>query len=377
MYERIYPEQSEGSLNHLSISMLKKLKKDVDKALGAYLKELKTDLNMGRVSPLLYGGIKDFLQRDGKRIRPILFLISYQGYTRRKQFSYQKLLRSSLSLELLHDFFLVHDDVIDNSDLRRGKPTLHRLFNTALGVGAKNELGPNLSIAAGDIIFALAVKTLLSFDENPVRKERALLEFVKAAASTGMGEFIDVVNNIKKIENITEKDVFLTYTLKTAKYTFECPLLVGAILAGAKSEELGKLSRLGIILGQAFQIQDDLLDIFSTSKKIGKPVLSDLNESKKTLPAWKTYKKLTVKGKKLLARLLEKDKKTYSDLLKFRKLIKSTDAHNWCLDKIMLLLQEADSILLGVRMKKKHRALLKRFIENFITNTYAFKNAIK
>ncbi|MFC1480374.1 polyprenyl synthetase family protein [Candidatus Omnitrophota bacterium] len=357
--------------------MLKKLKKDVDSALGTYLKELKTDLDMGRVSPLLYSGIKDFLQRDGKRIRPILFLISYQGYTKRKQFSYQKLLRSSLSLELLHDFFLVHDDVIDNSDLRRGKPTLHRFFNSALGVGAKNELGPNLSIAAGDIIFALAVKALLSFDENPTRKQQALLEFVKAAASTGMGEFIDVLNNIKKIEKITEKDILTTYTLKTAKYTFECPLVIGAILAGATSGELNKLSRLGIALGQAFQIQDDLLDIFSTAKKIGKPVLSDLNESKKTLPAWKTYKKLTIKDKKLLARLLEKNKKTYSDLLAFRKLIKSTGAHNWCLNKIMSLLQEADSILGGVRMKKKYRTLLKRFIENFISNTCAFKRAIK
>ncbi len=343
--------------------MLEQLKRDIDGGLGSFLKDAAPALRLKADSGLLYAGIRDFLSRDGKRIRPALFLISYLGYTKRRKFSYEKLLRCSLSQELLHDFLLIHDDVIDRSALRRGKPTLHRVFNSGTGAPAGSELGPNLSIVAGDIVFALAIDALMSFDEAPSRKERALKVFTGAAASTGMGEFIDVLNNIKKIEKITEKDVFLTYTLKTAKYTFEGPLLTGAVLAGAPEEEIKKLSKLGIVLGQAFQIQDDLLDMFSSSKKIGKPVLSDLNESKKTLLVWKAYQSLAGKDKKLIKHLLEKEKKTYGDLLRFRKLIKSSGADKYCLEKALSLLEEADSTCCALRMKTKYRTALEQFIK--------------
>jgi len=356
--------------------MLEKIKKDIDKELKSLPSMADRDFNL-KSSKLLYAGIQDFLNRNGKRIRPILFVLSYQGYTKRKDFSYKKLIRASLSLELLHDFFLVHDDVIDKSALRRGKPTLHRFFNSKLGVSSKNEIGPNLSIAAGDILFALAVNTLLSFEEESFRKEKTLSLFTKIAASTGEGEFIDVVNNIKKIEKITEKEVLFTYTLKTAKYTFEGPLLLGATLAGAKKEEIRKLSRLGITLGLAFQIQDDLLDVFSSSKRIGKPVLSDLNESKKTLLVWKTYRNLSASGKIRLKRLLKKKKKTYSDLLSFRKLIISAGGGKYCLAKIASLLLEADSILSEVRMNPKYKAALEKLKEDLAAKTALLEKTIR
>jgi geranylgeranyl diphosphate synthase type I len=348
--------------------MLKKLKKDIDAELASFLKNAANKLDLKGSSALLYSGIKNFIERSGKRIRPILLLISYQGYTKRKTFSYKKLLRCSLSLELLHDFLLVHDDIIDRSSIRRGEPTLHKLFNAKLNMPAENNLGSNLGIVAGDVIFALAISALLSFNEKSSRKEQALLEFSKTAAQAGMGEFADVMNDIKKIEKITEKDILRTYTLKTAKYTFECPLLIGAMLAGADKKEQKKLSGLGLVLGQAFQIQDDLLDMFSSSKKIGKPVLSDLNESKKTLLMWKTYKNLSGKDKKLLEQLLEKDKKTYSDLLEVRGLVKTAEAGRHCLEKIRSLLQKAETILAGARMKKEYKAVLKHLVQElFLT----------
>ena len=355
--------------------MLKKLKKDLDKELKSLLSTVEEGFNL-KSSKLLYSGIQDFLSRKGKRVRPILYALSYQGYTKRRNFSYKKLIHSSLALELLHDFFLIHDDVIDKSDLRRGRPTLHRFFNSRLKVPAKSEIGPSLSIAAGDIIFALAIDTLFSFEEDLPRKEKTLALFTKAAASTGVGEFIDVINNVKNIEKITEKEVLLTYTLKTAKYTFEGPLVMGATLAGAKKEEINKLSKLGLALGQAFQIQDDLLDVFSSSKKIGKPVLSDLNESKKTLLVWKTYKNLPANDKRTLKRLLEKDKKTYSDLLEFRKLIKSAGADKYCLDKTSSLLSKADSISSELQMKTKYKNALRKLIENLARKTDMLKKIV-
>jgi len=355
------------------MNMLKKLKKDIDAELRSFLKDAATDLGLKAGSPLLYSGIKDFVERGGKRLRPMLLAISYLGYTKRGKSSYKDLLRCSLSLELLHSFLLVHDDIIDKSVLRRGKPTLHRLFNKRFGVPSKDDLGVSLSIVAGDVIFALATRALLSLDEDPARKEQAILEFSKTAARTGIGEFSDVVNDTKKVEKITEKEILLTYTLKTAKYTFESPLLTGAILAGAGKQELRKLSRLGIALGLAFQVQDDLLDAFSTSKRIGKSVLSDLAESKKTLLVWKTYKNLAGKDRKLLKHLLEKNKKTRKDLLKFRQLIKTAGADRYCLKKTDALLREANTILAGLRMKREYKTSLKRLIRESLSKTASLK----
>ncbi|MFH1798868.1 MAG: polyprenyl synthetase family protein [Candidatus Omnitrophota bacterium] len=341
--------------------MLEKFKKDIDTGLNSILKEAVPDFSL-RTIPLLYQGIQDFITRPGKRIRPILFLISYHGYTKRREFSYDKLVKSSLSLELLHDFLLIHDDIIDNSNLRRGRPTLHRLFNSKIG-SLKNRLCENLSIVAGDVLFSLAVKALLLSDEDISRKERAVIKFTETALLTGMGEFIDVLNDTKKIEQIKEKDVLLTNTLKTTKYTFEGPLLIGALLAGAKKHEITKLSKMSHLLGQAFQLRDDLLDIFSSSKKIGKPILSDLNESKKTLLVWRTFQRLSKKDKKQFARLLEKNKKTYKDLLALRELIKITGADEYCRQKIQSLIVEADEICSRLNMSQKYKTSLKQLIQ--------------
>ncbi len=357
------------------LNMLAKLRNDIDMELGLFLKETTENLELKKASGLLFSGLVNFLGRSGKRIRPLLFILGYLGYTKKRKVPRKQLLRSSLSLELLHDFLLVHDDVIDNSDLRRGKPTLHRVFNSKLGVPLNNDLGANLSIVTGDIMFAMAVDALSEFDAPPKRKKEALKIFTNIAAATGIGEFLDVVNNVKEIEKITRRDVFLTYILKTARYTFEGPLLIGAILAGASKAEQKKLSGLALALGQAFQIQDDLLDVFSTSKKTGKPILSDLDESKKTLLVWKTYKDLKGKDKATFARLMKKDKKTYQDLLKIRKLIKTTGARDHCLKTSDSFFKEAHIALKTLKMAIKHKNTLTSFITDLSSKTVIERKA--
>jgi geranylgeranyl diphosphate synthase type I len=196
------------------------------------------------------------------------------------------------------------------------------------------------------------------------------------ARDTGIGEFIDVVNDVKKIGDVTEEDVFLTYTLKTAGYTFESPLVIGAILAGCDKKELDKLSAAGLALGQAFQIQDDLLDIFSTSKKIGKPILSDLNESKKTLFAHRAYTALGDGDRRILKRILEKDKKTYNDLMIFRNLVKKSEAHTYCIRKADDLISEARATLAGLGMKREYREALEELVEVVFSNTKELKELL-
>lgn len=347
--------------------MLRQFKKDIDVALKSFVREIGAKSDIKSTSGLLYAGIKDFVERDGKRIRPILFLLGYLGYTRKRKFAYKKLVKSAVSLELLHDFLLIHDDVIDNSDLRRGKPTLHLFFNNKLGIPRNDILGPSLGIVAGDIIFALAVKEFMSLNEDPKRKEQALDTFVKTTVSTGVGEFIDVLGNIKKIDQTREQDILQTYVLKTAQYTFSGPLKIGATLAGAKRTELTKLYKLGISLGKAFQIHDDLLDIFSTSKKTGKPTLSDLSESKKTLLVFHAFKTLTGKDKKDIKHILEKKQKTHKDLLHFKDLIIKSGSGEYCAKEALSLLNKSKKLASGLEMKKQYKDLIEEFIEGLTT----------
>lgn len=337
------------------------------KKINTHLETLLTDINrryrLNLISDSLLRYSKEFVLRPGKRIRPLLFILAYQGYKKNKGKDPEGLFRCAASIELLHDFMLIHDDVIDNSDLRRGKPTLHRLFDQKIKPTQDANIGKSLSIVAGDILFATAIEAFLCIKENMARKETALKKLVETAAYTGAGEFLDVIFGHKDIDALSEKMIFLNYTLKTAKYTFECPLLMGAILAGAGKNELKNLSILGISAGQAFQIYDDLLDLFSTEEIIGKPILTDLAESKKTLLVFKAYRSLHGKDKKLFVAIMKKHQKTLADLELFRKLIVKSGSYKTVLKTLTSLQKKAHTACRGLTMEPRH----KKAIEDVIT----------
>ncbi|MDD5019434.1 MAG: polyprenyl synthetase family protein [Candidatus Omnitrophica bacterium] len=316
-----------------------------------------------QVSDHLFAFSREFVLRKGKRIRPLLFVLSYRGYAAKPARDERSLFISAASIELLHDYMLIHDDVIDNSDLRRGKPTLHKMFDSKLRFADGARIGAHLAIVAGDILFALAIESFMAVKEDPRRKEETLKKLAETAAYTGAGEFIDIVSGHERIDQLTEDRIFLNYTLKTARYTFECPLLMGAILAGAAKREKNKLSRLGLAAGQAFQLYDDMLDLFATQDVIGKPILSDLNESKKTLLVFRAHKKLGGGGRKTLRMILEKKHKTLADLKSLRRLIVESGSYTSCFNIMNALQKEAMCLTLELDMKPSHKTALRSIIE--------------
>ncbi|MDD3374397.1 MAG: polyprenyl synthetase family protein [Candidatus Omnitrophica bacterium] len=358
--------------------MIETYKKNIDKNLQAFLEKIKKEYKFHLVYPILFESIKDFCSRKGKRIRPLLMILSYQGYAK-KRVSPKNLYTASSCLELLHNFMLIHDDIIDCSDLRRGKPTIHKILSKTVKTNDKEKLGQDLAIVAGDIVYALAIDAFLSINENHQRKEQALKYFIQTAAFTAMGEFIDIVHGFKKVSHIKEKDVFLNYSLKTARYTFECPLIIGAILAGAQKKEIKKLSRLGLLTGQAFQIQDDILGVFATQKNIGKSILSDIAEFKKTILVCHAYRELSGQKKKNFIKCFEKPKKTYSDLTAIRKIFIESGSLQYSLKKMNSLIEESKEILKKLRIKPEHKhyietALFKLFEQSQHTmNTIPFE----
>jgi len=323
------------------------------------LDTVKKDYKLHLVSPLLFESIREFTLREGKRLRPLLLILTYKGYAPPSKRISRKLYNASTCMEFLHNFMLIHDDIIDRSDLRRSKPTMHRVLANTVRSSDPYKLGIDLGIIAGDIVYALAIDAFLSIDEPAERKERALKYFIQTAAFTAMGEFIDTVSGVKDIQDVDEKEVFLNYTLKTARYTFDCPMVTGAILAGAKNGEIKKISRFGILIGQAFQVQDDIIGIFETEANIGKSILSDLAEGKKTILVTHAFSVLTGEAKKKFLAVFNKKTKTLKDLDDVRKIFVQAKSLEYALAAIHVRLKEAQRILNDLKLHEEYRELLK------------------
>src|SRR3989338_7019471 len=197
--------------------MIENIKKQIDISLRAFLQRIKQEYNLRLVNPILFESIKDFTLRKGKRIRLLLLILSYKGYSQNGAKLPKSLYNASTCIELLHNFMLIHDDIIDRSNLRRGKPTLHKLLGRIAKTNDQEKLGYDLGIIAGDIVYAFAIDAFLLIDEPSERKERALKYFIQTAAFTAMGEFIDTIHGVEGLKKIREKDVYLNYTLKTAR----------------------------------------------------------------------------------------------------------------------------------------------------------------
>ena len=336
--------------------MFNKIKNRVDKELLDFISYLDKKYRLKALSPLLFESIQDFFLRDGKRLRPILFILGYLGYAPRPK---KGLYTSALAIELLHDFMLVHDDIIDKSRLRRGKPSLHVKLNAFLR-NKKNVKfnGQDLAIVTGDVMYAMAIDAFLSIKENMQRKEKALKKFIEAAIFTGTGEFIELLIGAKHIKDITQQEIYKVYDYKTAHYTFATPLATGAILAGASVKEIQLLTAYGMYLGRAFQIKDDIIGMFSDEQKIGKSILTDLQESKRTLLIWKAYHKGSTKDKKTIEKALTKKNVTMADLSKVKLIMERTKALQESKKEILTLTKKAQKQISSTKIKKSFKQLL-------------------
>jgi geranylgeranyl diphosphate synthase type I len=339
--------------------MLRGIKNKIEKSLLQYVKNLDKRYCLSAISPVLAKNLKDFLSRPGKRIRPVLFVLGFKAFSEKEA---KGLYASCLSIELLHDFMLVHDDIIDKSLLRRGRPSMHELFNNFLESKRNIKFtGEDLSIVVGDIIYAMALDAFLEVKVRPEFKEEALKKLIRAVFLTGCGEFIELLSGIKDIGEISEKEIYRIYDYKTAYYTFAAPLSIGATLAGAPQAEREKLLRYGLFLGRAFQIQDDILGIFGNEAKTGKSALTDLQEAKKTLLIRQAYKNSSAKNRSTIKKVLSKSKVNMSDLAKIKDIIVSSASLDYAEKEIRNLVNKSDKIIDSLNIKKTFKHLLKTF----------------
>lgn len=207
----------------------------------------------------------------GKRIRAVLVLLGYEmcGGSINSE-----IYKAAAGYEIFQSGILIHDDVIDQSELRRGRRTIHTLL------GNDHQAMSN-AICLGDYGIFLSQKVMSELDFKAEDLVRALKIYNKTIVNTVAGEILDV--NLPYIENPTEDNIYNIAYYKTSWYTIIGPMMLGAILAGADDNVLYNIRKFGKHLGIAFQMKDDLLGIFGDEKIVGKPITSDIEEKKLTL----------------------------------------------------------------------------------------------
>lgn len=221
--------------------------------------------------------------RGGKRLRPALVIGVHRQLDGRHD---RAAVEVAVGFELLHTAFLLHDDVIDHDELRRGVPNLAAGFRAdARARGVREERagqwGQSAAILAGDLLIHYAQSLVARLDLDPDAREALLDVFERSVFVTAAGELADVSFGVG-VGDARLPDVLAMTERKTATYSFEAPLTAGAILAGADRDTRQVLAEFGSLLGVAFQLGDDLLGVFGSEGVTGKSVLTDLREAKET-----------------------------------------------------------------------------------------------
>ncbi len=256
--------------------------------------------------------LREFTMRGGKRIRPLFMML---GYSLNSDID-NRIVSASVSLELMQSYLLIHDDIIDQSEVRRGGPTFHRMF------GYDERVNEGVSIVCADLSDAFSHEALLEVDFTPERLNSAMKLMSEIVEQTGVGQLMDITLSLG--DDITLDDVTAIHKYKTAQYTVNGPMKMGAILAGYRRPE--RIDGYGIPLGIAFQIQDDILGMFGNEKELGKSVVSDFEEGKKTHLILNTYEMAKKEEVQFIKERLGKKGISNSDFQRVKDIIESCGA---------------------------------------------------
>ncbi len=237
----------------------------------------------------LYDASKHLIKAGGKKIRPALVLLTAEAVGGNIEGAY----KTAAAVELIHTFSLIHDDIMDEDEMRRGKPSVHTLW------------GEPMAILAGDILFSLAFELVAQTqvdDVPPSRVIKALNTVVDACIKICEGQACDM--SFEEKFDVGESE-YLNMIYKKTAALIAAATKSGAILGGGTAEQVEALSQYGELIGMAFQIQDDYLDVVSEEEELGKPVGSDIVEGKMTLMVVHTLSAASPEDKEELISILK------------------------------------------------------------------------
>ena len=289
----------------------------------------------------LYNPVRYVLEQGGKRIRPILMMLAYELYKDHPE----DIILPAVGLETYHNYTLLHDDLMDNADMRRGNQTVHKKWDA------------NTAILSGDSMLVLAYRCMQQVSDNKLRP--VLETFTETALQVGEGQQYDM--DFEKRNDVSEEEYIEMIRLKTS-VLLACALKMGAILADAPKEDTDNLYKFGEQMGLAFQLQDDYLDVYGDPKVFGKAVGGDITSNKKTYMLINAFNRANTHQREELIRwTTAKEFDKQEKILAVTQLYNEMNIDRLAQEKIARFFEQSRGYLDAVQVPEERKAYLREF----------------
>ncbi len=295
----------------------------------------------------LYEPIKYVLSLGGKRVRPVLMLLAYNLY----KDDPERIMTQAIGLETYHNFTLLHDDLMDNADMRRGHETVHKKWDA------------NQAILSGDTMLLQAFERIEACEVDKVKD--VFQTFLITTYEIGEGQQLDV--EFETRNDVREEEYIEMIRLKTS-VLLACAVKIGAILADAPKEDWDNLYKFGEQIGLAFQLQDDLLDVYGDPKVFGKNIGGDITSNKKTYMLINAINRADeVQRQELMKWIEAKDFDRNEKVAAVTKLYDEIGIRQLCEQKMEECYQLALQYLAKVEVSEERKAELKAYAAEMMT----------
>ena len=307
-------------------------------------------LSYDRKPESLYEPIKYVLSMGGKRIRPTLMLLAYNLYKENPE----DILMNACALETYHNYTLLHDDLMDNADMRRGHLTVHKKWND------------NTAILSGDSMLVLAFQRMMQCDTKHLKDILDL--FTVTALEIGEGQQYDM--EFETRNDVKEEEYIEMIRLKTS-VLLACALKIGAILADASAEDADNLYKFGEQIGLAFQLQDDYLDVYGDSKVFGKEIGGDITSNKKTYMLINAFNKANAVQREELTRWVSaRDFDRNEKVDAVTRLYNEIGIDQLAQDKIAYYFAQSKKFLDAVNVPEEKKEELRKYAQKMMKRQY-------
>lgn len=300
----------------------------------------------------LYNAALHLIRAGGKRLRPVIVVAAAEALGEEAE----KALPFAVAVELVHNFTLVHDDIMDRDEFRRGVPTVHKLW------------GEPLAITAGDLLYAKAFEALTDAHDKGVPAERvtkAVRVLAKASSIIAEGQAMDMMFEEEEYVDIED---YLKMIYKKTGALFEASAVLGGLVATDDENILSSLASYGKSLGIAFQIRDDILGIMGKEEELGKPVGSDVREGKKTLPILYALGRLEGEAREKLEKVLGNRDAGREEIEEVARLIKESGAIEYA-EELARRYSEQALAALKVLPESEYREMLEELARFAVSRT--------
>ncbi len=332
-------------------ALLDDLARRLNRHLEAWFVERHRDFSAmaGEASRELTDRLEELVLRGGKRLRPALIYYAYRATGGRDE---AQVLPSAMAAEILHAYLLVHDDIMDRAETRRGGPAAHLAFrdhHLAVGwLGSADQHGEAAAILLGDLAHSYAVELFFSTSPQPAGWPGVVAAFHEMCQEVVVGQYLEMTASFRS--ELSEAELLQILRMKSGRYSVERPIQIGAGLAAADPTALAGLAVYGRHLGEAFQLKDDLLGVFGERDAVGKPVGGDLKEGKHTVLIHHTLAAATAEDRRLVEAVLGNQSASPDEVAEACRVIEAVGARARVEEMVDQRMAAAREVLAGLEL---------------------------